>query len=109
MTATCELTAGRAGPPAGKLAALLLRSHLRHNRLPISPPACCLPLLHPRSTIFSPEGRLYQVEYAFKAAKSSGLTAIAVRGADSVCFVTQARGQAGLRRAAAVAVLVRLA
>jgi len=28
-------------------------------------------------------------EYAFKAVKTSGLTAIAVRGADCVCFVTQ--------------------
>ena len=104
MTATCALLGGVPGAAAaGALAGCAAGGVVLTACLPASPAA------RDCSTIFSPEGRLYQVEYAFKAAKSSGLTAIAVRGADSVCFVTQARGQAGLRRAAAVAVLVRLA
>jgi 20S proteasome subunit alpha 1 len=42
-------------------------------------------------TIFSPEGKLHQVEYAFKAIKLSNLTSIGVRGANAVAVVTEKR------------------
>ncbi|EPY54304.1 20S proteasome component alpha 1 [Schizosaccharomyces cryophilus OY26] len=40
-------------------------------------------------TVFSPEGRLFQVEYAFKAFNLAGITSVGVTGQNCGCVISQ--------------------
>eukprot|EP00485_Elphidium_margaritaceum_P008435 CAMPEP_0202696116 /NCGR_PEP_ID=MMETSP1385-20130828/9466_1 /ASSEMBLY_ACC=CAM_ASM_000861 /TAXON_ID=933848 /ORGANISM="Elphidium margaritaceum" /LENGTH=267 /DNA_ID=CAMNT_0049352227 /DNA_START=41 /DNA_END=844 /DNA_ORIENTATION=- len=59
-------------------------------------------------TIFSPEGKLYQMEYAFAAIRLPGDTTIGVRGKDTVCLITTKKVQDKLVDATSMSRMYRI-
>jgi len=59
-------------------------------------------------TIFSPDGHLYQLEYAFKSVNSTGITSVGVKGANCCVVATQRKVKDKLVDAASVTNLFKL-
>lgn len=58
--------------------------------------------------IFSADGRLYQVEYAFKAISAAGATCVAIKGKNGAVVVTQKKIQDKLIDSASVSTVFRI-
>lgn len=59
-------------------------------------------------TVFSPEGKLHQIEYAFKAIRGCGVTSVGVRGRDCVVLCTEKKVGDRMMDPASVTALHRL-